>query len=141
MQYTKKQAENAIYENFLKNSQNCRIFLFTGDLGAGKTYYISHILNKKFNIDEVTSPTYTIINTYIKNNNTIHHADLYRLEEEIELFETGFCDIIEEKTYMFVEWPEKFIDFFSSFNYVLYEIKEINQKQEREIKIYEHFIH
>lgn len=85
----------------------CKIWLFTGELGAGKTTLIKAICKQLGVTGYVASPTFSLINTYhLASGNLVHHIDAYRLvdvEEAIEMdfsfyFETGYC---------FIEWPSK----------------------------------
>jgi tRNA threonylcarbamoyladenosine biosynthesis protein TsaE len=85
------------------------IVSFRGDLGAGKTEFIKGIC-EYFEVDQVvTSPTFTIINTYYTLDlDEIIHIDLYRLESEKELIEIGFDEILnDEYTIKLIEWSEK----------------------------------
>jgi tRNA threonylcarbamoyladenosine biosynthesis protein TsaE len=85
----------------------CKTWLFTGNLGAGKTTLIKAICKQLGVTEYVASPTFSLINTYHLSSGTlIHHIDAYRLvdmQEVIEMdfpfyFETGYC---------FIEWPSK----------------------------------
>ena len=54
-------------------------------------------------LEDVSSPTYSIVQTY-SGRLTLHHADLYRLATEADLFATGYCDLLESDAAMLVEW-------------------------------------
>lgn len=100
----------------IKLSQKLRggdIVLLSGDLGAGKTSMVKGIA-KGFGIkNEITSPTFTLMNIYdIKDKkiNTLVHIDTYRLKHEKELIEIGVEDYLgKENTVCLIEWPEKII--------------------------------
>ena len=82
-----------------------RVF-FYGDLGAGKSTYIRHILRRY--LDDPTlvvrSPTYTYYQRYWSN---IYHFDLYRIEDYSTLISIGWGEILEDKnTIALIEWPE-----------------------------------
>ena len=85
---------------------NKRIFLLTGELGAGKTTFLKHLL-KEFGVkDEITSPTFSIVNEYLTaRGDTVYHMDLYRINHEEELYEIGFQDTVESGALCFIEWP------------------------------------
>jgi len=89
-----------------------KIFLFEGEIGAGKTTIIQAICHH-FQVREyVTSPTYSIINEYsYKNPQTnaeklIYHIDLYRLKSEREALDIGIEDYLDSENYCFIEWPQ-----------------------------------
>lgn len=89
------------------------IVLLHGDLGAGKTTLTKGIA-KYFGIDEVVSPTFTLMQVYQVSNkaneqvSNLVHIDTYRLEEEEQLVEIGIEDYLGEKnTVCIIEWPEK----------------------------------
>lgn len=75
-----------------------------GQLGAGKTLF-SRGVAKGAGVppDDVSSPTYSIVQTYT-GRIPLHHADLYRLRGEGDLFATGYFDLLEADGAMLVEW-------------------------------------
>ncbi|MBN2174275.1 MAG: tRNA (adenosine(37)-N6)-threonylcarbamoyltransferase complex ATPase subunit type 1 TsaE [Bacteroidales bacterium] len=85
-----------------------KVFAFYGPLGAGKTTFIKAICNVLEVVDDVNSPTFSIINQYFtKNDETVYHFDFYRLESVAEAFDIGYEDYIYSGSYCFIEWPEK----------------------------------
>lgn len=84
-----------------------RIFLFTGNLGAGKTTFISAICKSLGCIDIVSSPTFSLINEYKIGSESLFHFDLYRLKNLEETMDIGFEEYIYSGNYCFIEWPEK----------------------------------
>ena len=67
-----------------------------GDLGTGKTH-LSQGIAKGFGVtEEITSPTFAIMNTYDVNRTHLYHFDLYRLEDVSELENIGFYEYTEE---------------------------------------------
>jgi tRNA threonylcarbamoyladenosine biosynthesis protein TsaE len=94
-------------KQLLSYAGTCKTWLFTGELGSGKTTLIKAICKQLGVSEYVASPTFSLVNTYhLASGNLIHHIDAYRLidmEEAIEMdfpfyFETGYC---------FIEWPSK----------------------------------
>lgn len=81
------------------------IILFYGDIGSGKTTFIRFIA-EYFNIFDVSSPTFNILNIYESKIN-IYHFDLYRLNDEEELYEIGYEDYFFGNGITVVEWSEK----------------------------------
>lgn len=88
-----------------------RVFAFRGDLGTGKTTFIHALCDVKGVKDVVGSPTFSIINEYVFDENgeikKIFHIDLYRLKDEQEAIQAGVEDCIYSDHICFVEWPEK----------------------------------
>ena len=83
------------------------IVLMEGDLGSGKTTLCKNIcasLGVPMNL--VTSPTYTMVNMYSYDSGVIHHLDLYRLEDQKELEDFDFEDLIAVDGITLVEWPK-----------------------------------
>lgn len=122
---------------YIKNGQ--RVFLFKGDLGAGKTTLIKKIIQKKLPEINVPSPTFTIERIYSFNNSDqdieeIHHLDLYRLHNFAQMNELGLMNLLGDPKYLFfIEWPELIIDKLK--NYVLIKISlEKNDKRIYEFK-------
>jgi len=104
-----KEALIFVFEECLKNpGYNLAL---NGDLGAGKTYFISHLIKK---IDpvlskEVSSPSFSFCNSYITESVQIDHFDLYRLEEEEQLDEIGLFESLDNpKILTLVEWAGMF---------------------------------
>ena len=86
---------------------NNRVFLFYGDMGAGKTTLIKSLCKALGVTDNISSPTFAIVNEYRAVNNTIYHFDFYRLKTEIEAMDMGFEEYLYSGNYCFIEWPEK----------------------------------
>jgi len=83
------------------------IVLMEGDLGSGKTTLCKNIcasLGVPMNL--VTSPTYTMVNIYSYDSGVIHHLDLYRLEDQKELEDFDYEDLIAVDGFTLVEWPK-----------------------------------
>lgn len=81
------------------------VLVLTGDLGAGKTKFTQGILSY-FNLEnEISSPTFTIVNEYKKNDINIYHFDVYRLEGVDEFLAIG-GDEYFEKGISIIEWGE-----------------------------------
>ncbi len=113
---------NKIAKNFAKILKPGEIVLFYGELGAGKTEFIKAICDYYAVEQIVTSPTFTIVNQYFgklgKENITIFHIDLYRIEKKEELIEIGFMEYISNtEAIKFVEWAENSYGFLDKCNY------------------------
>jgi tRNA threonylcarbamoyladenosine biosynthesis protein TsaE len=97
---TKKFALNAV-SNFNQGD----IILLYGNLGSGKTFLVKQFSKALGVHEDVTSPTFSIINQYT-GNFIIHHIDLYRIPDRGELINLGLEDIWDLKSIKFVEWPQ-----------------------------------
>jgi len=86
-----------------------KIILLTGEIGAGKTTLIKAIGRQLGVEQEVTSPTFSIINEYSYSasgkEKLLFHMDLYRLKTEAEALDIGIEDYLYSGHYCFVEWP------------------------------------
>lgn len=95
-------------KKFLKATGGYRVFAFCGDLGAGKTSFITSLCNVLGVTETVTSPTYSIIQEYkAADNKPIFHMDLYRLNSKEEAIDAGVEDCLLSNDICMVEWPEK----------------------------------
>lgn len=84
-----------------------KVFAFSGDLGAGKTTFIRAICKERGVEQNVTSPTYSIIQEYITGNGKlIYHMDLYRIKSKEEAMDAGIEDCINSHEICLIEWPE-----------------------------------
>ena len=95
---------------FAKNTENGDLLLLSGKVGTGKTEFARLFIKanaKKENIDieEVSSPTFSLIQSYEFKCHKISHIDLYRVSSELELFELGIPDIFDSQITI-LEWPE-----------------------------------
>jgi len=82
---------------------------FNGDLGTGKTFFIK-ALCRKFQIEEGSSPTFSLVNVY-EGKRKIYHFDFYRIESEKELYDIGILEYFnDEKANCFIEWANLFKD-------------------------------
>ena len=84
-----------------------RIFIFRGELGAGKTSLIKEFCKLLGVNGDVSSPTFSLINEYNANNGTkIYHFDFYRLKNVEEAIDIGSEDYFFSGDYCLIEWPD-----------------------------------
>ncbi|HKI89321.1 MAG TPA: tRNA (adenosine(37)-N6)-threonylcarbamoyltransferase complex ATPase subunit type 1 TsaE [Draconibacterium sp.] len=85
-----------------------RVFAFYGKMGAGKTTFIQSICRNLGTTDNITSPTFALINEYkTPENNSLFHFDFYRIKDLEEAFDLGYEDYFYSGNYCFIEWPER----------------------------------
>lgn len=114
IQYTTHSVEETLalgysLGNFMKDYESPICIALDGTLGAGKTHF-SQGIAKGFGVtEEVTSPTFALMNTYEVDGSNLYHFDLYRMDLVEELETIGFYEYTEE-TKSVVEWASKFVD-------------------------------
>lgn len=95
----------AFAEEYAKKLKVGDVIILSGELGSGKTKFVQGIL-RYFNMEnEISSPTFTIVNEYIDKNNKIYHFDLYRLADIDEFYSIGGEEYLENGICIF-EWGE-----------------------------------
>lgn len=98
----------ALGQALAKKIKSGFVLCLEGDLGAGKTLFVQGITAGLHVKEEVTSPTFALMNVYY-GDYTIYHFDLYRLEHVEELLDIGFYEYTQEKeAIIIIEWPDKF---------------------------------
>ncbi len=123
-------------ENFSLSLTDGDVVVLNGNLGSGKTFFIKHVL-KNYNINNVNSPTFSIVNEYT-GLKKIYHFDFYRLEKLNELLDIGFYDYINDsEAVTFIEWGNLFNDLLPQKRIeVLIDVKE-NEMREFRFNKYE----
>ena len=86
------------------------ILLLKGNLGAGKTTFTKFLMKKLGSGDEVSSPTYSIVNEYSTPKGKIFHFDLYRLKNIDEVYDIGIEEYLDNSYLCIIEWPEVYED-------------------------------
>lgn len=98
----------------VKKDINTNIVLISGEMGVGKTTLIKEVFLSMDVIDNVSSPTFSIINEYRTNQNkVVYHMDLYRLKNISETEDIGLFEYLESGNLCIIEWGdmiEKLID-------------------------------
>jgi tRNA threonylcarbamoyladenosine biosynthesis protein TsaE len=85
-----------------------KIWVFKGDLGAGKTTLIREIAKIYGVKDRVNSPTFSLVNEYQNpHNEKFYHFDFYRLENPVEVLEIGIDEYFYSGKLCWIEWAEK----------------------------------
>ncbi|MGV8814258.1 MAG: tRNA (adenosine(37)-N6)-threonylcarbamoyltransferase complex ATPase subunit type 1 TsaE [Gelidibacter sp.] len=84
-----------------------KTLLFYGEMGVGKTTLIKELSKQLGSIENVNSPTFSIVNEYEVKDGLIYHFDLYRIKDEEEALNFGIEDYLYSGQWVFIEWPEK----------------------------------
>ncbi|MCM8821512.1 MAG: tRNA (adenosine(37)-N6)-threonylcarbamoyltransferase complex ATPase subunit type 1 TsaE [Candidatus Omnitrophica bacterium] len=79
--------------------------IFSGPFGSGKTTMIRGVIKGLTGINNITSPSFAIVNQYSKGKTTVYHFDFYRITSAIELESFGFSEYIDSGL-LLIEWPE-----------------------------------
>lgn len=94
-------------KSFSENISAPEVVVLNGELGSGKTFFIKHLL-KCFGVQNVSSPTFAIVNEYTAKFD-FYHFDFYRINKENELIEIGFNDyLVAENSVVLIEWGSLF---------------------------------
>jgi tRNA threonylcarbamoyladenosine biosynthesis protein TsaE len=83
------------------------VITLTGELGTGKTTLAQSICAGYGVIGEITSPTYSLVHEYSAPRSAVFHIDLYRLDSPEQLTNLGWDEIIDSRSLILVEWPER----------------------------------
>ena len=92
----------------IANCTDYKIWIFRGEMGAGKTTLIKSICDELEVIDIVNSPTFSIVNEYLtEEGDTIYHFDFYRIKDEREAIDIGTDEYFYSGDLCLIEWAEK----------------------------------
>ena len=100
-------ADISLAADFILKNATCKTLIFNGVMGSGKTTLIKALVNSLGSTDNVSSPTFSIVNEYNANGSTVFHFDFYRIENEYEALDIGVEDYISQNNWCFLEWAEK----------------------------------
>ena len=83
-----------------------QVYTLTGDLGVGKTVFTKGFAEGLGIDDDITSPTFTIVNEYHSGRIPFYHFDVYRIGDEDEMFDIGFDEYVDGDGVCLIEWAE-----------------------------------
>lgn len=96
-----------VAEAIIESLDGRNVVAFCGTMGAGKTTLISAIMEYLGSSDNVTSPTFALVNQYsTANGNTVYHFDFYRINRIEEVFDMGYEEYFYSGDLCLIEWPE-----------------------------------
>ncbi len=132
MIYTFKATDLKIISKYLIEDLSTKVVRIDGPMGAGKTTLISSIC-KLLGVEEpISSPTFSLVNTYKSRDGIIYHFDFYRIQNAHEALDIGLEEYLESGNLCFMEWAEKIIPHLP-LNYDHYKL-EVIDKEHRKIK-------
>lgn len=95
-----------IAANLATTLQGGEVIAFNGDLGMGKTCFVTGLAVGLGFTGEVSSPTFAIINEYLGGRLNLYHFDMYRVSGWDDLYSTGYFEYMESGGVLAVEWSE-----------------------------------
>ena len=99
---------NEAAREFLQQIGDNRVIALYGEMGAGKTTVVKAICDELKVEDQVTSPTFAIVNEYTSSitQEPIYHFDFYRIKKIEEVYDIGYEEYIDSGCLCLMEWPE-----------------------------------
>lgn len=96
-----------VAQAIMESLEGRNVVAFCGQMGAGKTTLISAIMEHLGSTDNVTSPTFALVNQYITaNDERVYHFDFYRINRIEEVFDMGYEEYFYSGDLCLIEWPE-----------------------------------
>lgn len=115
-----------VASELIKLAENDRVWVFQGPMGAGKTTLIKALAREFGILDQVSSPTFGIVNQYEnKEGMVFYHFDFYRIDDPTEALDIGIEEYFYSGNYCWIEWAEK-IEAFLPENFFLIKIGSIS---------------
>lgn len=115
-----------VAKQLLVFAQDEKIFIFNGEMGAGKTTFIKCFCSILGIKDVVSSPTYSIVNEYESINERVFHFDFYRIKNIDEAYDLGYEEYFYGGGICLIEWPEK-VETLLPAHYIKVEISIIDE--------------
>ncbi len=117
----------------LLNQVSSKIIVLYGSMGVGKTTLIKALVKALGSDDDVSSPTFSIVNEYRTGSDVIYHFDLYRIEDIEEAYNFGIEDYLDADAWIFIEWPEHIVSILPEFYEVVH--LELSAENDRILKL------
>ena len=123
--------------SLLKNGKKQAFIALFGEMGVGKTAFVRGFCSA-LGISSVKSPTYTIVNEYVRGSHPVFHFDMYRVGDEDDLVSIGYYDYLARDGFCLCEWSENIVEFIPNEAITVTISKTDGDEDERIIKIEEH---
>tara|TARA_B100001769_G_C21559829_1_gene318286 strand:- start:28 stop:441 length:414 start_codon:yes stop_codon:yes gene_type:complete len=123
---------NNIAFEIIKKAGKRKVILFYGEMGAGKTTLIKEICLRLGVKENISSPTFGIVNSYLGREGEVFHFDAYRIESKSEAIDLGIEEYLFSGNWCLIEWPEKIKDFLPYQS----ELLEVDIKVDSKYRIY-----
>lgn len=105
-----------------------KVILFNAPMGAGKTTLIAAICKQLGIASKISSPTFSIVNEYKGKDHEVMHFDLYRLENQDQLYDLGFEDYLIKNAFLFIEWPSFATPYLNDYQELTIEIIDTEER-------------
>ena len=131
--FNKNQIKNAV--NFILVNKRFSIIRIDGEIGSGKTTLIKSLCESLGVLQNVSSPTFSIVNEYLINDKSkIFHFDFFRIKNPLEALDIGLEDYLESNHLCILEWGQ-IVNKYLPKEYDLFSIKKINENTRKLNKI------
>lgn len=112
---------DTVARQLLAEGRTHSVWLFEGEMGAGKTTLIKAICHTLGVLSMVQSPTFSIVNEYTTHEgHPVYHFDCYRLRNEAEALDIGIEEYFDSGNYCLIEWPERIASLWPPTYYQIY---------------------
>ena len=132
---------DAAAQFIIDSSPNQSFYTFRGEMGVGKTTLIKAMAKRLGSKDNVTSPTFSLVNEYAVEGgekSAIYHFDFYRIMGLDEVYDIGYEEYFYSGQFCFVEWPDK-IESLLPENFIEIRISRMSSAENtRELTIFKH---
>ena len=102
-----------------------KVFIFEGEMGAGKTTFIKALCAELGVEDVVSSPTFSLVNEYARDTGVVYHFDFYRIRDIREAYDIGYEEYFYSGHICLIEWPERIEELLPE-HYIKVEIKVLS---------------
>lgn len=108
IRYDRLEAIDEAARTVLDFGKDVPVWLFEGEMGAGKTTFIKALCRQLGVVSAVQSPTFALVNEYVTvAGDPMYHFDFYRINSETEALDLGVEEYFDSGAFCFVEWPSK----------------------------------